>query len=1019
MPAEVPSAGSAASLAPLFAPLAERGPDPLATLRRLASVSEAQPQLSALVEERPELAWTLVAVCATSPALARTCRSTEEALGVLADLEARQERPVGPRLDASALLRWKELELLRVAARDLSGLDGLEEVGANLAMLASDVLQAALELAGVADHAVVGMGKLGGEELNYASDIDLMLVAPRGGADEVGVRRALDLARNCFRIDLGLRPEGRAGPLVRSVAAYVSYWQRWALPWEFQALLKGRPVAGDPELGRAFASAADEALWGRTWGADELRQLRSLKARTEEALARRGLEGREVKRGRGGIRDIEFSVQLLQLVHGRHDPALRCRGTLAALAELDRAGYVAADDAAALASDYRFLRTVEHRLQLEELAQTHVVPEDPEALARLARGLAAFGRHDDAGLRGESQDLRAADRDGVAAHMGSGGTGAGGTARSATPETSGSPSGAGGRTAPGAATATRAPVPGAGRGGAQGPAGEFLALLRFHQHRTRGIYERLYFRPLLDAFAALDKEGTWPPRMTEAAASERLRAFGFADAARTREALAELTRGLGRVSRLMAQLLPLLLAWLADSPDPDLALLGLRRLAGSTHRRERLVTTCRDSPEAARRLCLLLGTSRLLLEGLEAEPDLLPALADDAVLRPRTRAELLEAARHAVAGRSAAEAARVLRRLHQRARLRVAAAAVLGLVDTAASGAALAAAAEATLQVAAEVACPGLDLGIVAMGRFGGAELSLASDVDILFVHAGGDQMSSDRPSVRRSGEDAGCNQASRHRDGGPTGVPAADMEEAAAALVRFCRGPSPTEAVLDLDLDLRPEGRQGPLARSLAAFEEYFSHWAAPWERQAYLRARMVVGSDELAARFAASVERFVFANPLSSGEIREIRRLKARMERERVPRREDPEFHLKLGRGSLSDVEWTVQLLQLERGLPGPATLSALAALEERGALGRAEATALRESYLFCEATRDRLFLVLGEDSDALPSAPERLARLARSLDRSPTELREEYRRVTRRARRVMEDRFYGSGPGGLPRS
>lgn len=977
MPADAPAAPSAASLPPLFGPLAERGPDPPATLRRLAAVAEAQPRLGAQLEERPELAWTLVAVCATSPALARTCRSAEQALDVLGDLETRPERPLGPRLDAGSLLRWKELELLRVAARDLSGLDGLEEVGAKLATLASDVLGAALELAGVDDHAVVGMGKLGGEELNYASDIDLMLVAPRGGADEAGMRRALDLARTCFRVDLALRPEGRAGPLVRSVAAYVSYWQRWALPWEFQALLKGRPVAGDPELGHAFASAADEALWGRTWGADELRQLRSLKARTEESLARRGLEGREVKRGRGGIRDIEFSVQLLQLVHGRYDPALRCRGTLAALAELDRAGYVAADDAAALVSDYRFLRTVEHRLQLEELAQTHVVPEDPEALSRLARGLAAFGRHDETSHHDGSPDSLAASRDGAAAD---------------------GRSGAAGR--------------------AQGPAGEFLALLRFHQHRTRGIYERLYFRPLLDAFAALGKEGTWPPRMTETVASERLRAFGFADAERTREALAELTRGLGRVSRLMAQLLPLLLAWLADSPDPDLALLGLRRLAASAHRRERLVTTCRDSPQAARRLCLLLGTSRLLLDGFEAEPDLLAALGDDAALRPRTRAELLEAARHAVAGRSAADAARVLRRLHQRARLRVAAAGVLGLVDTAASGAALATAAEVTLQVATEVVCPGLDLGIVAMGRFGGAELSLASDVDVLFVHAGREEPGSPEPTKSPVGEDRGSEKSGR-RGSGLAATSTTDAEEAAAALVRFCRGPSPAEAVLDLDLDLRPEGRQGPLARSLAAFEEYFSHWAAPWERQAYLRARMVVGSDELAERFAASVERFVFAHPLSSGEIREIRRLKARMERERVPRREDPGFHLKLGRGSLSDVEWTVQLLQLEEGLPGPATLAALAALEERGALARAEATALRESYLFCEATRDRLFLVLGEDTDALPSAPERLTRLARSLDRSAAGLREEYRRVTRRARRVMEDRFYGSGPAGLVRS
>ena len=242
------------------------------------------------------------------------------------------------------LSRWKDLEVLRIAALDLLGETSLETVGASLADLADGLLGAATTTSRLtAELAVIAMGKLGARELNYGSDIDVVLV---GGGDP---QPLVNLVRQAWRTDLGLRPEGRSGPLVRSLASYLAYRDRWAQTWEFQALLKARPAAGSPELGAGFAEQAATRVWGRPLGADDLRALRAMKARTERAVALQGLSQREIKLGRGGIRDIEFAVQLLQLVHGRDDPTLRAPATLAALEALAAGGYVARPDADGLA----------------------------------------------------------------------------------------------------------------------------------------------------------------------------------------------------------------------------------------------------------------------------------------------------------------------------------------------------------------------------------------------------------------------------------------------------------------------------------------------------------------------------------------------------------------------------------------------------------------------------------------------------------------------------------------------
>jgi glutamate-ammonia-ligase adenylyltransferase len=875
------------------------------------------------LEASPGQARALVAVVAASHALARLCETQPLALPTLAALD----RPVAVTArDLNELVQCKQLELLRIAARDLLGMDPLEEVGDRLATLADRVLDVALHLCGGPDTsgghklAVIAMGKLGAGELNYASDVDIMFVTgdTTGAAEAVTplARRILQLARQCFRVDVDLRPEGRNGPLVRSLGAYRAYWERWATGWERQALLKARPVAGDEELGQAFARAAAEAVWAEPFGAEQIREARAMKARAEAQLARRGLTEREIKRGRGGIRDVEFSVQLLQLVHGRADPALRQPATLPALAELARAGYVSPGDATVLERAYRFLRAVEHRLQLVEEQPVHAVPATVVARNNLAR---VMGYRD-------------------------------------------SP----------AATAL----------------GQFDDDLRRHQAEARAVHERLFFRPLLEAFAILPGAGGGQPRagaagpMPESAVSERLAAFGFSDAARTRAALDELTRGLTRSSRLMAQTLALVLGWLSEEPDPDLGLLGLRTLADGSHRRALLVSTFRDSPEAARRLCRLLGTSRLLHELLRRDPEAIATLGDDTALVLGGRDELVERFRAGLRLRDPEDRSRGLFQLKQAQLLRIATRDLLGMDTIEVTAAALTSLTEAVLEAALELIDPPVAIAVVALGALAGAELSYTSDADLLLVSSGGPGASSEK------------------------------VEAGAASLLRVLHGATPAERIMAIDPRLRPEGRHGRLAPTLDGYRSYFERRARTWERQALARARPVAGDQALAHGFMELADGFVWGQPWTAADLREVRRMKARLERERPPAPEDPQFHLKRGPGALADVEWTAQLLQLSRGIRSPSTRHALAALAKDGSLSGEEAGILAEAYQTCEQVRNRWALMGGRPPDALPVAGPQLARLAHSLETTPAELRERYRRVTRRARQVMEERFYGLG-------
>ena len=251
-----------------LAQLIERSAAPAWAAIAAERIGESEPEVVERFRTDPALAEAFVTVTSASRSLTELCLSDRVALEVLADLD----RPVPTAVDdADSLRRWKRLELLRIAARDLMGLDDLVIVGRALAAMADVVLQQSCRFVDGSGLAVVGMGKLGGNELNYASDVDVLFVASDAQAGIRQARAVMEIARMSFRVDADLRPEGRDGPLARSLDSYRAYWDRWAEPWEFQALLKARPVAGDADLGADFGATAAERVWGRAFDADDHR----------------------------------------------------------------------------------------------------------------------------------------------------------------------------------------------------------------------------------------------------------------------------------------------------------------------------------------------------------------------------------------------------------------------------------------------------------------------------------------------------------------------------------------------------------------------------------------------------------------------------------------------------------------------------------------------------------------------------------------------------------------------------
>lgn len=894
----------------------------------------------------------------------------------------------------SALRTAYRDRLLGIVADDLTSPDPyqhVETVGRRMSDLADAALDAALLIARRAVGppardaalAVIAMGKTGARELNYISDVDVVyVVAPAEGRQvpeeellAAGTAIATELAAvvsstgaepPLWPLDTGLRPEGKDGALVRTLASHVAYYQRWAASWEFQALLKARAAAGDEALGRAYEQAVAPFIWSASLRDNFVDDARAMRRRVERASEPRNGRDRRIKLGPGGLRDVEFTVQLLQLVHGRGDRSLRVRPTLTALRALSDGGYVSRGAAGALGDGYRVLRLLEHRSQLHRLRRTHDLPDSDADLRRIGRGIDRTALNDPDTLR---EAFRAARR------------------------------------------------------------------------QVRSLHEEIYYRPLLGAAAGLTAdEMTLTPR----AAGERLAAVGYRDPAGAMHHIQALTEGVSRRAAIQRQLLPVIIGWLGEGPDPDSGLLSFRTLSEKIGGSHWYLAMLRDSPVAARRLCHVLSGARWTTDRLAERPESIAWLDDDAELQPRDAAALREEACHILRRRSlhasdaadpeheAREAMQAVMSLRSRELLRAALADSLDGLDPARTAAILTAATDAALEGALGIAtalviarrdgaraladgpdeegrwaAARADHAIIAMGRLGGAETGFASDADLLFVH---------RP---RGGADGRAAVGAASETAAEAA--AAEAEEVARTVVGLLAGARPHP--LTADADLRPEGRRGPMSRSLDSYREYYGRWARTWERQALLRARPCAGDEDLARAFTDLIDPLRWPREgLEPQALREIRRLKARMESERLPRGADPALHLKLGPGGLSDVEWVAQILQLSHAgtRPGLRTTSTIGALEAAARDGLIDADDARRLVAAWQlATRVRAANVIGTGRDGgaridiLPSDPLEIRVVGRLLGLEPgreRDLEDLYRKTARHARLVAERILFG---------
>ena len=865
-------------------------------------------------------------------------------------------RVTGPEAATTLKLTYRTL-IMRIAAHDLAGTFEARRgevpqqptipfttVTGLLTSLAGAALTASLSVAvagvygddGVDTRlAVLAMGKCGAGELNYISDVDVIFVA------EPVTPKATRLAgefmrigsKAFFEVDANLRPEGKSGALVRTLDSHIAYYKRWAETWEFQALLKARPMTGAMDLGRDYIEALAPMVWTASQRDSFVDDVQAMRRRVLENVPE-AMRVRELKLGTGGLRDVEFAIQLLQLVHGRSDESLRVLSTVDALEALVHGGYVGREDGHQLIEAYEFLRLLEHRLQLHRLRRTHTMPADDDQ-----RNLAWL-----AATSGFSASGKKTAVDAMQKHL---------------------------------------------RG---------IRLL------ISDLHQRLFYRPLLHTVVNLSvDEITLSPE----AAKLQLAALGYRHPARAFEHLTALAAGGSRKAKLQAMLLPTLMTWLSDTADPDAGLLNYRKLSDAAYNRVWFLRMLRDEGVVGQRLMRILGTSPYTSDLIISSPDFVKQLGDGAsgpkVMDPAPdqvcKALVASSKRHMDPDR-AVSVARSLRRVEL---ARIASADLLDFMPVDQVCMELSLVWDAVLQASllAEVRWsldqlgleePPARIAIIGMGRLGGAELGYGSDADVMFVCDPVDGVE-DTEAVKWA---TSICDGMRARLSKPSGDPP-----------------------LEVDLGLRPEGRSGAAARTIESYERYYREWGEVWEIQALLRATVVAGDEDLGRRFLEMIDRFRYPEEgASASDIREIRRMKARIDDERLPRGADRNTHTKLGRGALTDIEWTAQLLTMMHAheheeLHNTSTLEVLDVVAEKKIIPAEQVAVLREAWLCATNARNALVLVKGRRTDQLPGPGPALAQVAGAAGWDPEDYQgflEHYLRLTRKARQVVDEVFWG---------
>jgi glutamate-ammonia-ligase adenylyltransferase len=933
--------------------------------------------------------------------------STDELVQQLRDLvDAAADDPATLRV----FRKFRQLQMLRIGINDILRERPLEEITRELSRLADATVDVAMQTAlrnlgrkygsptgpGGAPAKVValGFGKLGGDELNYSSDIDLMFVYDSEG-DTTGKRLApipnseffgrvvTEVVRLlssitdrgfAYRVDLRLRPEGAHGPLAQSLANTLSYYDLRGRTWERQALIKLRPIAGDRGLGKDVVAAIEPFVYRKYFSFSEINEVKALKRQMEQRAAAAGINDSDVKTGRGGIRDIEFAVQFLQLLNGGDLHAVRQRNTLLALEALEIAGCLTAQETYILADAYRFLRKTEHRLQLLFDWQTHRLPTDADSLRKLA-------------LRMGYREVR----------------GSGFGVRNETPDPSDSA-----LRVPNSALSPqrRSPLDEAARmpNSMDVLVREPLELfLKDYQEKTRvdrAILDHLLHQTFTDTGDRSEPESdlVLDPAPDPAQVKAILGRYGFRDVATAYENLNRLAQESVRLlshrrcRHFLASIAPQLLRAVAETADPDEALNNLEQVTSTLGAKAVLYELFSFNPPSLRLFVDLCANSPYLSAILRKNAGMEDELLDSLVLdQPRSASELRMELAELLRGASDPEP--ILRSFQDNEFLRIGVVDLLGKATIRQTTAALSDVADTILNAVFDLVEPavrgkygqpkcGGRYAVLGLGKLGGREISYHSDLDIILLY-------------ETDGETDSANGTTNFHY----------FTDLAQRAIRTMSQAGPLGRLYDVDMRLRPTGKSGSLVLPIGEFDRYFgSGGAQVWERLAITRSRVIRGDAEFAGVVETRIRAAILEKPFTRHSLAEVRSMRDRLEASSSPR------NFKRVRGGLVDVEFVVQLLQLNHGREHPEVLApnvwaALDALEQAGLLQTDEASRLREGYTFLRTVEGRLRIVTDRPLTEIPEAPADLDKLARRMSLTPEAFREEFARQLAGNREVYE--------------
>lgn len=952
----------------------------LNSFERLAGVVSPE-NLSELAEHKKRLAQFIL-LCGSSPFLVNLMYKAPETVQWLflengidlsrsaEEMQSAVQATVDESTDFTALQKalrsFKRSEIVRIAARDLNGLAPLEEVMEELADLASSTLQVAYQVcrrclirdhgvplvaeeaaaAHEAEMTVIGMGKLGGRELNFSSDVDIIFFYESDKGETAGVEsgsggrrgvvslhaffnklgemisKALSQATEdgfVFRVDVGLRPEGKSGDMAISLRSAEIYYESWGQSWERTAMLKARPVAGSLTLGEQLLKTLQPFIYRKYLDYNLIEDMKQMKQKIDASLARSREGEINLKLGRGGIREIEFFIQALQLVYAGKNPKLRELNSLRALDTLLAANLLVEDDHRKLREAYRFLRSVEHRIQVVQERQTHNLPVKEEEMLALAR---------------RSGYLRANGLE------------------------------------------------------------RFCEVLEEHRGNVSVIYGNLFYSSDEKPEQEVHPQVLFllDPKADSDLVKDMLAERHFEDVERAYDNLISLRRGpvkgnlAVRSRRILEKITPLMMQEILESPDPDLALTNLERFLTVVATRSSYYALLAENRQTIKLLVSLFGMSEFLSKILINHPELLDSLVarrgSYVVKTKETMTEELDALLEQ--SDYFEDHLNILRRYRNEEFLRIGLNDIHGRLLQGDVASQLSLLGEVCLAAAFRLAVTELqrfgrptwqhggsateaNLAIIAMGKLGGGELNYHSDLDIIFVYD-------------HQGYTDGEKQISNHEY----------FAKLAQKIISILTMQTREGYVYKIDTRLRPSGNAGPLVTSLESFLEYHRSEAQIWERQALTKARVVMGNNKLASQLHDIMRHTIYGATTDDEGRQEIRRLRMRMENE-LARETDGSYNIKTGRGGMVDVEFAVQYLQLKEGwhYPELRTTSTIVALKEISTLGLlpdGSAQTLLTGYKFLRKLENRLRIVHDYSVNDLSGTRIYLNKLARRLGYDP---------------------------------